>query len=118
MIDWKVENGEEVRSEEGWYFPSFHIQEYLLPIINVGHSYIDEYNDTVFTKDDCMRIKGNIEYMLDSGILDRKPVLHFDTMNEGVRELDTNQIKVCLVSLSAATDMALKESGVLKFYGD
>ena len=118
MIDWKVESGKEILSEEGWFFPSFYIQEYLLPIINPGRSYIDEYNDTVFTREDCMRLKGNVEYMIDSGILDQKARIRYETMNEGIKELDTNTIKECLLALHAAADIALKNAGSLKFYGD
>ncbi len=73
MIDWRISPNYEAIKEREWYFPSFEIQEYLLPQINVGKSYIDEYNDTHFTTEDCNRLKGNIEYLIDSRILKKMP---------------------------------------------
>jgi len=118
MIDWRVENGKDIYSEEGWYFPSFIIQEYLIPLVNVGHKYIDEYNDTKFTKDDCMRIKGNIEYLLDSKYFDQKKTIKYDSFSKGVQLIDSEEIKDCLLKLYSAADYALETQGILKYYGD
>ncbi|MEO1519613.1 MAG: hypothetical protein AAFU78_02385, partial [Cyanobacteria bacterium J06633_2] len=62
MIDWIVRVGNKEYREGEWYFDSFLAQHYILPIINVGKSFIDDYGATTFDKEDCIRIKGNIEY--------------------------------------------------------
>jgi hypothetical protein len=118
MIDWRISLEFEALQERGWAFPSFEIQEYLLPQINVGKSYIDEYGDTTFTSEDCARLKGNIEYLLDSGILESRGEIRFDSYEKGLVALACDQIKTCLLRLHEAADQALKRGGTLVFYGD
>jgi hypothetical protein len=64
MIDWRIGPEFEVLAGRDWFFPTDEIQEYLLPQINVGKPFIDEYGDTTFTTEDCARLKGNIEFFL------------------------------------------------------
>jgi len=118
MIDWRISPDFDSVKERGWFFPSFEIQEYLLPQINIGKAFIDEFNDTVFTKEDCERIKGNIEYLINAGILDRKRELHFDSFENGLVVLSCEEIKECLINLYEAADETIKRNGTLKFFGD
>lgn len=118
MIDWRISPEFEALKEREWFFPSFEVQEYLLPQINVGKSLIDEYGGTTFTSDDCARLKGNIEYLLDSGILDNRREFRFDSFAKGLVTLSSDQIKSCLLRLHDAADQAVKRGGTLVFYGD
>ncbi len=118
MIDWKVKIGEKAIQQDGWYFADFMVQEYLLPQINVGFKIIDEYGDTAFALDDCRRLKGNIEFIIDGGMLDRKAEIQYDSFYNGIVKLPTATIKDCLLRLYAAADLAVKENGSLVFYGD
>lgn len=118
MIDWRISPGFESVKEREWFFPTFEIQEFLLPRINVGKPFIDEYGDTHFTPEDCARIKGNIEYLIDSTVLDRKPDIQFDSFEKGLVTLSCSEIKNCLLKLHEAADQASKSGGTLVFYGD
>lgn len=118
MIDWRISPNFESVKEREWFFPSFEIQEFLLPQINVGKSYIDEYGDTQFTAEDCARLKGNIEYLIDSTVFDRKTEIYFDAFEKGLVALSCAEIKNCLLKLHEAADRALKSGGTLVFYGD
>jgi hypothetical protein len=117
-IDWRIVP--EIESLEGrkWFFPSFEIQEYLLPQINVGKSHIDEYGDTTFTTDDCARLMGNIEFLIDSGIFDGRKEIKFDSLGKGLVTLTCDEIKNCLLRLHEAADQAFKCGGTLVFRGD
>ena len=118
MIDWKIAHQEnELYSEEGWYFDNFSIQEYILPMINVGFEYIDEYSDTTFLKDDCERLIGNIKYI--AAILEpRREIISFDSLMNGVVELNKGEIEKCINSLKQAAEKTIKMNGKLIFYGD
>ena len=118
MIDWQVKIGEKTTQQDGWHFADFMVQEYLLPQINVGFKIIDEYGDTTFNSDDSRRVKGNIEFIIDGGILDRKSEIQYDSFYAGIVKLPTATIKDCLLRLYAAADLAVKENGSLVFYGD
>jgi hypothetical protein len=118
MIDWRVLNGSEEHKSDGWYFPSFPIQEYLLPQLNVGFDYLDEYGDTTFQREDCIRLKGNIAFILNSGWLERKVQIQYETFTGALVILPTAEIQSCLVRLREAADTALAMGGVLKFFGD
>ena len=118
MIDWRISPEFEADKERGWYFPSFEIQEYLLPQINVGKQYIDEYGDTIFMAEDCERLKGNIEYLINSRVLDRRKEINFDSFERGLVILSCDKIKDCLIKLHDAAEQTVKRGGVLKFYGD
>ncbi len=56
MIDWRAVTKNGDYQEKDWYFPGFLIQEYLLPLVNVGFSYIDEFGETEFLLEDSKRI--------------------------------------------------------------
>ena len=118
MIDWRISPEFESLKERAWFFPSFEVQEYLLPQINVGKPYIDEYGDTTFTSEDCVRLKGNIEYLIDSRILDKRKEIKFDSFEKGLVTLACDEIKSCLLRLHEAADQAVKRGGTLAFYGD
>jgi hypothetical protein len=118
MIDWRISPEFEGVKEREWFFPTFELQEYLLPQINVGKAFIDEYDDTTFTTDDCVRLKGNIEYLIDCGVFDQKKEIRFDSLSRGIVTLSSEQIKSCLLRLHDAADQAVKRGGILKFYGD
>ncbi|MBK1884918.1 hypothetical protein JIN85_21080 [Luteolibacter pohnpeiensis] len=118
MIDWRISPDFATIKEREWFFPSFDIQEYLLPQINVGKALIDEYGDTHFTEEDCARLKGNIEYLIDSRILDRKADIQFDSFEKGLVTLSCAEIKNCLLKLHEAADQAFNQRATLVFYGD
>ncbi len=118
MIDWRISPLFEGIKEREWFFPSFEIQEYLLPQINVGKPFIDEYGDTHFNTEDCIRLKGNIEYLIDSTILDRKDEIQFDAFEKGLVRLSCADIKHCLLKLHEAADEAFKNGETLVFFGD
>jgi hypothetical protein len=118
MIDWKVINGARETKGEGWHFPSFEMQEYLLPLLNVGFGCIDEYGDTTFQRDDCFRMKGNIAYLLDSGLFSRRPQIRYDTLEKGIVTLSCAEIESSLTRLRDALDQALATGGCVVFFGD
>lgn len=118
MIDWRISPDFTALKEREWFFPTFEIQECLLPQINVGKPYIDEYGGTTFTTEDCERLKGNIEYLIDSGIFDRRSEVKFDSLEKGVMTLACDDIKRCLLKLHEAADEAVKRKGSLVFCGD
>ncbi|SRR2546430_54971 len=118
MIDWRISPDFRAEKEREWFFPTFEIQEYLLPQINVGKSRIDEYGATTFTSDDCARLMGNIEYLIDSGIFDKMREITFDSFDKGLVTLQCAQLKGCLLKLYEAADLALGRHGLLVFCGD
>ena len=118
MIDWKISNGAQTIQREGWSFPSFEMQEYLLPILNVGFGSIDEYGDTLLHREDSIRMKAVIGYMLESGLVSRRSQLRFDTLEKGIVILQCPDIEACLIRLREALDHALSTGGSLVFYGD
>ena len=65
-----------------------------------------------------MRIKGNIEYLLDSKYFDQKQSIKYDTFSKGIKIIETEEIKDCLLKLYSAADHAIKTGSILKFYGD
>ena len=118
MIDWSISPDFERPKDRGWFFPSFEIQELLIPQINTGRPFIDEYGDTEFTTDDCTRMKGNIEYLIESGIYERRESVEFDVFGRGVVRLSCSEIRDCLMKLYEAADSAEKRNGTLRFLGD
>ncbi|WP_035607106.1 hypothetical protein [Haloferula sp. BvORR071] len=118
MIDWRLSPDFESIKEREWFFPSFEIQEFLLPQINVGKPFIDEYDATEFSTEDCARLKGNIEYLIDSAIFARRTEVQFDAFEKGLVTLSCAEIRDCLLKLYDAADQALKSGGTLVFCGD
>ena len=102
----------------GWGFPSFEIQEFLLPQINVGKAFIDPYDATEFSTEDCARLTGNIEYLIDSAVYASRAEIQFDSFEKGLVTLSCTEIKDCLLKLYEAADQAVKSGGTLVFCGD
>jgi hypothetical protein len=97
MIDWQIEETNKMfYKEDKWYFSDFNIQSYLLPIINVGKEYIDEYNYTSFNTEDCKRIVGNLKYLL--GLLETRSngFICFDSLGNGIVQLKVMDIEACI----------------------
>ena len=90
----------------------------LIPQINPGKPLVDEYGDTEFTTEDCARLKGNIEYLLESGIYERRESVEFDAFGKGLITLPCSDITNCLMKLHEAAELAEKRNGVLRFLGD
>lgn len=118
MIDWHIPTASGTISEQSWYFPSFLLQEYLLALINVGKDEIDPYADTRFDLEDCRRLQGNIHYLLDNGMFDRRDTLWFDSQDKGLVKLSCKSISTCLTHLHTAAGLAIKHRSVLVFLGD
>ena len=118
VIDWRIDTEKKPYSERGWFFPSFEVQEMLLPLINAGCSYIDEYGGTSFGIEDCKRIKGNVEYLIDSEIYRTRKEIRFDTFGVGLVTLSCEEIVDCLMKLHEAADQAIGRDATLRFYGD
>ncbi|MBV6500907.1 MAG: hypothetical protein CJBNEKGG_03395 [Prosthecobacter sp.] len=117
MIDWRVSSSSKETGGDGWHFPSFDIQEMLLPMINVGFEMIDSYGDTTFGREDCFRLKRNISFILDSGRLGR-PEFRYDRIEGGISTIRSSDVETCLLRLQEAADQVITSSGVLTFYGD
>ena len=118
MIDWRIPRDTATHQEKGWSFPSFEIQEYLLPLINVGFDYIDEYGATDFAVEDCIRMKGNIRYLLDSRLITGRSEIKYDAFGKGLITLDSKEIEQCLLRLEEAAEQCIATRETLRFYGD
>ena len=118
MIDWRVVTKNGDYQEKNWYFPTFLIQEYLIPLINAGFSYIDEYGETEFAVEDSKRIRGNIKYLLDSKYFNQKEVITYDSFYNGIVLMNSEEIIDCLMDLDAAFEYAIKNTATVIFYGD
>lgn len=118
MIDWKIETKNQIYQEDGWYFPSFIIQEYLLPLINVGYAYIDEYNDTKFSLADCKRFRGNIKHLLDYQYYGQKEIIRYDSFSNGLVNIRSQKTVDRLANLDTALVYAIKHNSKFIFYGD
>ena len=116
MIDWNIKNSQEKRPN--WYFPSFEVQEYLLPIIYVGGEPIDEYGDTLISPAECQRMKNSIKFIQESLLLSPKSKIRYETMQKGLVVLDKLLVLKTLEALGEATDMAVLEQKSLVFFGD
>ena len=118
MINWQVITKDRIYQDTTWYFPSFLIQEYLLPLINVGFNYIYDYEDTKFEIEDCQRMKGYISYLLDCQYYQRKINTSYDSFFDGIVNLDSKEIINCLNELDKALDFAIANNASLVFVGD
>ena len=117
MIDWRILRGDVTHQEKGWSFPSFEIQEFLLPLINVGFDF-DEYDATDFGPEDCVRMKGNIRYLLDSRLVTGRTEIKYDSFGKGLVVLDSKEIEQCLLRLEEAAEQCIATRETLRFYGD
>ena len=116
LISWNISNTKE--SQNSWYFSSFEIQEYLLPIINVGGQSFDEYGKTKYVTEDCRRLINTVTFAKETLSLMPKSVVRYETIESGLVSLDKNEIIKTLDNLSAAAALAVKQETSLLFYGD
>ncbi len=116
MINWKVLNSNTESSD--WNFPSFEIQEYLLPLINVGGAIFDEYAQTKYTAEDCLRLRNTVRFASETLTLMNKPVVRYETIHNGLVSLDKTQILYTLTALDKAAEHALVNESSLIFFGD
>ncbi|WP_288130732.1 hypothetical protein [Microbulbifer sp.] len=116
MINWNIKNSKEKR--ENWFFPSFEVQEYLLPVVNVGVPIFDEYSDTTYELDDCMRLRNVIASLMETLSLTNKSKIRYETIYKGLESLDKSLIIETLENLDAAANLAIKDRTALFFYGD
>ncbi|ODB42011.1 hypothetical protein BB427_10890 [Pseudoalteromonas sp. BMB] len=116
MISWKVATIEE--NPTNWYFPSFEIQEYLLPIINVGGQTFDEYGRTEYEREDCLRLINTVAFAKETLKLMSKTIVRYETIHDGLASLNKNELVNTLDNLAHAVKLALKQQSTLVFYGD
>ena len=116
MISWNIANT--IESHSGWYFPSFEIQEYLLPIISVGGQTFDEYGQTKYSIEDCRRLRNTVTFAKETLTLMSTVVVRYETIEKGLASLDKNEIITTLDDLSNAAELAIKQETSLLFYGD
>ncbi|ASD66097.1 hypothetical protein B1L02_02950 [Pseudoalteromonas piscicida] len=116
LISWKVANIEE--SPSHWHFPSFEIQEYLLPLINVGAQTFDEYGRTEYELEDCRRLLNTIAFARETLSLMSKETIRYETIHDGLASLNKNELLNTLDMLVKSAKLALKQESNLVFYGD
>jgi len=116
LISWNIANYGENKND--WYFPSFEIQEYLLPIINVGGQNFDEYSQTKYAIEDCRRLINTVVFAKETLSLMSKSVVRYESIENGLVSLDTNEVLKTLEHLSKAAELAIKQETNLLFYGD
>ena len=116
MINWDVKDSKERRTH--WFFPSFEIQEYMLPIIHVGGSDIDEYGDTEYSFEDCIRLRKVIGYVLIGLNYTNKTKIRYETLSKGLESLDKSLVIEAFRNLDNAAEEAIKNRKNLVFYGD
>ena len=116
MINWIVANHN--KTFTGWAFPSFEIQEYLIPIINVGVERFNMYGRTEYSADDCRRLTNVVSFAIETLQLMDKVEFQFETINDGTAVLNKHEIEATLRALLQANDVAIQSSGTLVFLGD
>ncbi|MBR8841696.1 MULTISPECIES: hypothetical protein [unclassified Pseudoalteromonas] len=116
LILWNIAIIKEGQSS--WHFPSFEIQEYLLPIINVGGQNFDEYGQTNYTVEDCRRLINTVAFAKETLALMSKSVVRYETIEKGLVSLNKCEIMSTLAQLSEAAELAIKHKTGLLFYGD
>ncbi len=67
VIDWQIEIDGQFppgwdQHRDGYWFPDFDHQEYLLPYFDVGDSPIDPYDATVFGEADLRRLREHLTF--------------------------------------------------------
>jgi hypothetical protein len=116
LISWNIANTK--GNQNGWYFPSFDIQEYLLPIINVGGQTFDEYGQTKYSTEDCLRLKNTVTFAIETLTLTQKQTVRYETIDKGLVSLNKNEIIATLDYLGKAAELVIKQETSLLFYGD
>jgi hypothetical protein len=116
LISWNIANTKE--GQNSWYFPSFGIQEYLLPIINVGGQNFDEYGQTKYAIEDCRRLINTVAFAKETLSLMPKSVVRYETIEKGLASLEKHEIISTLDKLAKAAELAIKQETSLLFYGD
>jgi hypothetical protein len=103
---------------ENWYFPTFDIQEYLLPIINVGVERIDEYGSTTYSIEDCRRLKNVIDFAIETLTISQKNEIRYETIHDDLVSLNKQKIIDTLESLLEASKLSVKLQSELLLLGD
>ncbi len=116
LISWNISNA--VESQKDWFFPSFEVQEYLLPIIHVGGANFDEYGQTKYSTEDCRRLINTTAFAKETLLIMAKKTVRYETVGKGLVTLDKSQLIDTLDNLSLAAKQAVKEQTALLFYGD
>lgn len=116
MISWKVSSTKD-DSIEG-YFPSFDIQEYLLPILNVGGPKFDEYGRIAYSVEDCVRLRNTISFAIETLQMMNKSKVRYETINEGLATFEKVDLVNTLNTLDMAAKLAVQNKVGLVFYGD
>jgi hypothetical protein len=116
MICWDIKETKGKRTN--WFFPTFDIQEYMLPLIHVGGADIDEYGRTEFDKEDCLRLRKAIAYVLEGLNISKKKIIRYETLNRGLESLDKSLIIEAFENLDRAANEAIQKEKSLVFYGD
>ena len=119
MIDWQIEEIDKTYyKEERWCFPDSKMQSCLLPVINVGNEYIDEYGDTSFDVEDCGRIIGNSKYAIGLLKTRKSEYIAVDEAEHGIVKMKIKDIETCLQKLIEASEKCIGKNGRLVFFGD
>ncbi|MDO6567719.1 hypothetical protein Q4561_11675 [Alteromonas sp. 1_MG-2023] len=108
MIPWNIANIKE--GQNSWYFPSFEIQDYLLPIINVGGPNFDEYGQTKYAIEDCRRLINTVSFAKETLSLMPKSVVRYETIEKGLASLEKDEILTTLDKLAKAAKLAIKQA--------
>ncbi|MEJ2611860.1 MAG: hypothetical protein P8179_17725 [Candidatus Thiodiazotropha sp.] len=116
MISWDIKDSKEKR--KNWFFPSFEIQEYMLPLMHVGGADIDEYGDTEYTIEDCVRLRKAIAYILKGLSFTNKKKIRYETLSRGLETFDKSLIIEAFQNLDVAANEAIEKQKGLVFYGD
>jgi hypothetical protein len=116
LISYNIADTKE--GQNSWYFPSFEIQEYLLPIINVGGQNFDEYGQTRYSIEDCLCLRNTITFAKKTLSLIPKSVVRYETIEKGLTSLDKNEIILTLNKLAKVAELAIKQETSFLFYGE
>jgi hypothetical protein len=125
MIDWRIQKGgcdipgDDPRLKGSW-FPDFDHQQYLLPFFDVGETPIDEYGRTEFLDGDLRRLRTHLSYWRP--VFEAKPTTWTVTESgpHGCTTIHLDRVNV--LSIIDCTlemiELALKQQGILVFFGD
>jgi hypothetical protein len=125
MIDWQViVNGQNPpnwsREDDGCWFPDFHLQNYLLPIFDVGDQPIDEYDTTVFDKLSIIRLRTHLDWR--RGYVEARPDVWTvsETFDGGMTSFEVRcEVVLNLIDKTLKMiEFALNCQGQIYFFGD
>ncbi len=90
----------------------------MLPLIHVGGADIDEYDDTEYSVEDCLRLRKAIAYILEGLNFTNKKKIRYETLSRGLEKFDKALVIEAFQNLDAAASEAIKNRKSLIFYGD